>query len=56
MNNHQKSTFYPLSNFSSNTQQSSRKIALLGQGLEKSTSGNKLNFANRLFIQRLLKD
>jgi hypothetical protein len=64
MNNHQKSTFYPLSIFSSDAQQSSRRaslaLVLLGQGLRKSLiwlashsnplGGQKLNFAHHLYL------
>ncbi|CAC9434861.1 hypothetical protein [uncultured Gammaproteobacteria bacterium] len=40
MNNHQKSTFHPLGNFLNPA------LALLGQGLRKSSIWQKLNFAN----------
>jgi len=46
MNNHQKSSFHPLSNFLNPA------LTLLGQGLRKSPSGQKLNFANHPFVQR----
>jgi hypothetical protein len=40
-NNHQKPTFYPIVNFSSDTQQSSMRVnpalALLREGLKKGT-------------------
>ncbi|CAB5503646.1 hypothetical protein AZO1586R_1626 [Bathymodiolus azoricus thioautotrophic gill symbiont] len=56
-NNHQKPTFHPIVDFSSDTQQSFRRVnpalALLGQALKKSPIGQKLAFANHLyFIQR----
>ncbi|OIR23956.1 HpaII family restriction endonuclease [Bathymodiolus thermophilus thioautotrophic gill symbiont] len=44
MNNHQKSTFHPLGNFLN------LALALLGQGLRKSPSGQKLNFANHPYL------
>ncbi|CAB5502148.1 hypothetical protein BTHERMOSOX_1060 [Bathymodiolus thermophilus thioautotrophic gill symbiont] len=54
MNNHQKSTFHSLGNFSSNTQQLSRKInpalVLAGQGLKKSPSGQ--NVANHPYLYK----
>jgi hypothetical protein len=44
MNNHQKSTFYPLGNFLNPA------LSLLGQGLRKLPSGQKLNFANHPYL------
>ncbi|AYQ57368.1 hypothetical protein MS2017_1689 [Bathymodiolus thermophilus thioautotrophic gill symbiont] len=44
MNNHQESTFHPLGNFLNPV------LALLGQGLRKSPSGQKLNFANHPYL------
>ncbi|WP_138146780.1 hypothetical protein [Bathymodiolus heckerae thiotrophic gill symbiont] len=44
MNNHQKSTFYPLGNFLNPA------LALLGQGLRKSPIRKKLNFANHPYL------
>ncbi|CAB5500929.1 hypothetical protein THERMOT_1328 [Bathymodiolus thermophilus thioautotrophic gill symbiont] len=44
MNNHQESTFHPLGNFLNPA------LALLGQGLRKSPSGQKLNFANHSYL------
>ncbi|CAB5499936.1 hypothetical protein THERMOS_1117 [Bathymodiolus thermophilus thioautotrophic gill symbiont] len=51
MNNHQESSFYPLGNFLNPA------LALLGQGLRKSPSGQKLNFANHSYLCKgLLKN
>ncbi|WP_202762644.1 hypothetical protein [Bathymodiolus thermophilus thioautotrophic gill symbiont] len=44
MNNHQESSFHPLGNFLNPA------LALLGQGLRKSPSGQKLNFANHPYL------
>ncbi|AYQ55910.1 hypothetical protein MS2017_0152 [Bathymodiolus thermophilus thioautotrophic gill symbiont] len=44
INNHQESTFHPLGNFLNPA------LALLGQGLRKSPSGQKLNFANHPYL------
>jgi len=44
MNNHQKSTFHPLGDFLNPA------LALLGLGLRKSPSGQKLNFANHPYL------
>ncbi|WP_164707668.1 hypothetical protein [Bathymodiolus thermophilus thioautotrophic gill symbiont] len=44
MNNHQDSSFHPLGNFLNPA------LALLGQGLRKSSSGQKLNFANHPYL------
>jgi len=44
MNNHQESTFHPLGNFLN------LALALLGQGLRKLPSGQKLNFANHPYL------
>ncbi|WP_143108600.1 hypothetical protein [Bathymodiolus thermophilus thioautotrophic gill symbiont] len=46
MNNHQESTFHPLGNFLNPA------LALLGQGLRKSPSGQKLNFANHPYLYK----
>ncbi|SHA16735.1 hypothetical protein BTHERMOSOX_1476 [Bathymodiolus thermophilus thioautotrophic gill symbiont] len=51
MNNHQESSFHPLGNFLNPA------LALLGQGLRKSPSGQKLNFANHPYLCKdLLKN
>jgi len=44
MNNHQKSSFHPLGDFLNSA------LALLGLGLRKSPSGQKLNFVNRPYL------
>ncbi|WP_139458625.1 hypothetical protein [Bathymodiolus thermophilus thioautotrophic gill symbiont] len=44
MNNYQESSFYPLGNFLNPA------LALLGQGLRKLPSGQKLNFANHPYL------
>ncbi|WP_139458224.1 hypothetical protein [Bathymodiolus thermophilus thioautotrophic gill symbiont] len=44
MNNHQKSSFHPLGNFLNPA------LALLGQGLRRLPSGQKLNFANHPYL------
>ncbi|CAB5502812.1 hypothetical protein THERMOT_1684 [Bathymodiolus thermophilus thioautotrophic gill symbiont] len=44
MNNHQESSFYPLGNFLNPA------LALLGQGLRKLPSGQKLNFSNHPYL------
>ncbi|SFV87788.1 hypothetical protein MNB_SUP05-SYMBIONT-5-31 [hydrothermal vent metagenome] len=44
MNNHQKSSFYPLGNFLNPA------LALLGLGLRKSPIWQKLNFANHSYL------
>ncbi|AYQ56997.1 hypothetical protein MS2017_1302 [Bathymodiolus thermophilus thioautotrophic gill symbiont] len=49
MNNHQASTFHPLDNFLNPA------LALLGQGLRKLPSGQKLNFANHPYLCKGLK-
>jgi len=49
MNNHQASTFHPLGNFLNPA------LALLGQGLRKLLSGQKLNFANHPYLCKGLK-
>jgi len=46
MNNHQESSFYPLSNFLNPA------LALLEQGLRKSPSGQKLNLANHPYLRK----
>ncbi len=43
-NNHQKPTFHPLGDFLNPA------LALLGQGLKKSPSGQKLDFANHPYL------
>ncbi|WP_122951311.1 hypothetical protein [Bathymodiolus thermophilus thioautotrophic gill symbiont] len=48
INNHQESTFHPLGNFLNPA------LALLGQGLRKSPSGKKLNFANHPYLYKSL--
>ncbi|CAB5501051.1 hypothetical protein THERMOT_1345 [Bathymodiolus thermophilus thioautotrophic gill symbiont] len=49
MNNHQASTFHSLGNFLNPA------LALLGQGLRKLPSGQKLNFANHPYLCKGLK-
>ncbi|CAB5496859.1 hypothetical protein THERMOT_593 [Bathymodiolus thermophilus thioautotrophic gill symbiont] len=49
MNNHQESTFHPLGNFLNPA------LVLLGQDLRKLSSGQKLNFANHLYLGHLQK-
>ena len=44
MNNYQESTFHPLGNFLNPA------LALLGQDLRKSPSGQKLNFDNHPYL------
>ncbi|WP_158009503.1 hypothetical protein [Bathymodiolus thermophilus thioautotrophic gill symbiont] len=46
MNNHQESIFHPLGNFLNPA------LALLEQGLRKSPSGQKLNFANHSYLYK----
>ncbi|CAB5505367.1 hypothetical protein THERMOT_2141 [Bathymodiolus thermophilus thioautotrophic gill symbiont] len=45
INNHQESSFYPLGNFLNPA------LALLGQGLRKLPSGQKLNFVNHIYTK-----
>ncbi|CAC9570601.1 hypothetical protein [uncultured Gammaproteobacteria bacterium] len=56
MNNHHKPTFHPFGDFSSDTQQFSRRVnpalALLGQGLNKLPIGQKLDFANHPYLRK----
>ncbi|WP_122951848.1 hypothetical protein [Bathymodiolus thermophilus thioautotrophic gill symbiont] len=49
MNNHQASTFHQIGNFLNPA------LALLRQGLRKSPSGQKLNFANHSYLCKGLK-
>ncbi|OJA03708.1 hypothetical protein, partial [Bathymodiolus thermophilus thioautotrophic gill symbiont] len=46
INNHQESTFHPLGNFLNPA------LVLPGQGLRKSPSGQKLNFANHPYLYK----
>ncbi|AYQ56059.1 hypothetical protein BTHERMOSOX_1425 [Bathymodiolus thermophilus thioautotrophic gill symbiont] len=50
MNNHQESTFHPLSDFLNPA------LALLGQDLRKSPSEQKLNSANHPYLCKGLKE
>jgi hypothetical protein len=52
--NNFRANFHPLGDFSSDTQQSSRRVdtilTLLGQGLKKSPIGQKLAFVNHPYL------